>query len=531
MTPGGGCARSARSRRAPDDRSAARSGWTRQGGRRCSPPERAPPATGSGPAPLAGSSTSSTLAARGGRPGWPYPMRSTICGVPNRPSDSRSCSRAAGTSIGWDSIDTAEPGVGGGEQHPLQRLPGGDLVGGGVAERAEHRDQRFRFEVPARGPGRSSAKPARGSRSCGSGPGPPAAIGTPSGGVRSAAHQATLGPVARGRVPAPGWRCARSRRTRRPRSARSAAPASAARRGRPRPSRQRASAGTGSGQNGARLLNRRGMAAYRSARRGWAGAARPGPAGPAASGSAGSGRSRTVGGRAGDGQREPQVEQRRAAGDPGTPSRSGRWPAAAGPGRPAPRCRRRAAGTATAGCCAATVPGSPSTRGGPQLVRGVRRHAHCVESPPRPSRGAGRGLVRSHGRRRAALEQGRRSRSGRAGRARDQDSGPTGPVPARAAAGTFGPVRRAVQAGRNERDDPCVPARRPRGRPPRPAPTCCSSAGDIEVVGESGSAAGGRAPHPGAAPGRGGARRPAARRQRHRRVPRRPRGRLRRSRA
>ena len=52
------------------------------------------------------------------------------------------------------------------------------------------------------------------------------------------------------------------------------------------------------------------------------------------------------------------------------------------------------------------------------------------------------------------------------------------------------------------------------------------AAGDIEVVGESGSGAGGDPADPGAAPGRGGAGRAAAGRQRHRRVPGRPGGRL-----
>ena len=51
------------------------------------------------------------------------------------------------------------------------------------------------------------------------------------------------------------------------------------------------------------------------------------------------------------------------------------------------------------------------------------------------------------------------------------------------------------------------------------------SDGDIEVVGEAGTAAGGDGPHPGAAARRRRARRPAARRQRHRRLPGRPVGR------
>ncbi|GAB3846345.1 hypothetical protein GCM10029963_25940 [Micromonospora andamanensis] len=115
-----------------------------------------------------------------GRPGWPYPIRITICGAPNRPSESRSCSRADGTSIGWDSIDTDSPAsvavnstrcnawpATTWSTAVLPAEPSTATSGSGSKSRPG-----ARWMPP---------KPRDGSRSCGSAWGPPAVAGTPSG--------------------------------------------------------------------------------------------------------------------------------------------------------------------------------------------------------------------------------------------------------------------------------------------------------------------------------------------------------------
>ena len=157
-----------------------------------------------------------------------------------------------------------QAGVGDGEQHPLQRLARHELVDRGVPRRCRG--------PPPAGRSRSRGRAARagrrmavgGSRSCGSGEGPPARGGNTVErcGRRGAVQPASLGLVVAGR----GCRT-RSRRGRsRPRRERvrpdEQFEPGALLAGPPRMSRACGpSGGTGSGRNGRRLLCRRGIAA------------------------------------------------------------------------------------------------------------------------------------------------------------------------------------------------------------------------------------------------------------------------------
>ena len=172
-------------------------------------------------------------APRGRQPGSPYPMRRSICGVPKRPSDSRSCSRAR-------HLDRLrqhrhrQPRVGRGQQHPLQRLPGAATWSTAVLPGCRAPPPAARARSRGRGPGPGRRSPATAAGPAARPAGRRRAAGTPSGAGRCGPTRRAR-PGSRGRARRTRWRAAGDLGERvDARSHRAPVPASTARHGRPR---------------------------------------------------------------------------------------------------------------------------------------------------------------------------------------------------------------------------------------------------------------------------------------------------------